>query len=80
MGVRLLATAVTPPKKAADRKGLHLKVRVTEERLKRWKAAAAAAREHEDEEDLDFSAWVRRALNRAERDETAARGKPKDRR
>jgi hypothetical protein len=53
---------------------VHLKIRVTEDRLKRWKAAAAAAREHEDEEDLDFSAWVRRALNRAERDEVKARG------
>ena len=63
------------PKDPEDRKGEFLKIRVTADRLQRWKDAAAKAKAREDDEDLDFSAWVRRALNRAEREESARPGK-----
>jgi hypothetical protein len=56
---------VSPAKKAkAQVKSTFLKIRVTQERLQRWKDAAERAKSIEDNDDLDFSAWVRRALNR----------------
>jgi hypothetical protein len=58
----------------SDRKDEFLKVRVTADRLRRWKEAAEAARHEEDDVDLDFSAWVRRALNRAVDDMESRRG------
>ncbi len=42
-----------------------LRIRSTQERLQRWREAAAKAKDFEDDDDLDFSAWVRRTLNEA---------------
>jgi uncharacterized protein (DUF1778 family) len=42
-----------PPKDPADKKGITLKVRVTEDQQRRLKAAA-------DADGLDLSTWVRR--------------------
>lgn len=71
---------MAPAKKdPADVKDSWLKVRVTEDRLDRWREAAQKAKEHEDSDDLDFSEWVRRTLNRAMEQEAAARAKTKRR-
>ena len=71
---------MSPSKKpATDIKGSWLKIRVTDDRLKRWKEAAAQAKASEDDDDLDFSAWARRALNRAEKEEEEQRKKGKRR-
>lgn len=61
---------MTPAQKdPEDVKNAWLKIRVTEDRLQDWKEAAARAKDFEDADDLDFSAWVRRALAKAARDE-----------
>jgi uncharacterized protein (DUF1778 family) len=50
-----------PPKDPADKKGITLKVRVTEEQQRRLKEAA-------DADGLDLSTWLRRlALREANR-------------
>jgi hypothetical protein len=65
---------MAPAKKDPDDvKSTFLKVRVTSERLERWKEAAAKAKAAEDSDDLDFSEWARRALNQAMEAEAAAR-------
>jgi hypothetical protein len=69
---------MAPAKKDPDDvKSTFLKVRVTAERLERWKAAAEKAKAFEDSDDLDFSEWARRALNQAMESEAAARAKGK---
>lgn len=69
---------MAPAKKDPDDvKNTFLKVRVTAERLERWKAAAEKAKVSEDSDDLDFSEWARRALNRAMDAEAEARAKAK---
>jgi len=50
-------------------KSIYLTIRVTEDRRELWKQAAARAKEFEGAEDLDFSAWIRRALNTAMKNE-----------
>jgi hypothetical protein len=68
------ARCVAPARKEPDDvKAEFLKIRVTTDRLRRWKEAAAAAKAYEENEDLDFSAWVRRALNRVAELEAASR-------
>lgn len=65
---------MAPAKKDPDDvKSTFLKVRVTSERLERWKEAAAKAKVAEDSDDLDFSEWARRALNQAMEAEAAGR-------
>lgn len=62
---------MTPVKKdPEDRKDEWLKVRTNSDRLQKWRNAAALAKEKDpDGGDLDFSAWVRRALDRTARRE-----------
>lgn len=71
---RRMAPAKKDPEDVKDE---WLKVRVTAERLDRWKEAAQKAKVAEDSDDLDFSEWARRALNRAMEAEAAARAKGK---
>jgi hypothetical protein len=69
---------VTPVRKDPDDvKSDFLKVRTTQERLQRWREAATRAKEYEDDDDMDFSAWVRRALNEAMEREGKRYEKPK---
>lgn len=60
-------------RKAAERKDDYLRVRVTEVQLERWQAAANLAREENDE--IDFSTWVRGTLNAEARRLEERRGK-----
>lgn len=58
--------AMAPAKKSPkDSKLDWLTVRVNGAKLARWKDHAARAKDFEEEPDLDFSAWVRRTLDKA---------------
>lgn len=61
---------MSPKKRAAatkaDSKGLqHVTVKASPERIARWRAAFDRA--HAQDEDLDWSTWIRRALDEAAR-------------
>jgi len=61
-----------PKKPDQERRSALLKVRVTEEQLERYRKAAELARE--DDENLDFSDWVRKWLNIGARFEFGSAG------
>ena len=63
MGTLFLVSPTKKPK--AQVKNDWLKVRATDDQLERWREAAEVARQ--ENEELDFSAWVRTILNSASR-------------